>query len=303
MDISAIKGIIPPLITPVLENEDIDEGALRKIINHCIETGLHGVFIGGTMGESLATTQEQRDASLRIALDEAKDRIPVLGGVMDSSTRRVIENIKRFEQMGGEYVVVSPVFYAVHSSPNETIRHFEEISKNTEAKVLAYNIPGYTGKNLTPDLVFEISKIDKVVGIKDSSGNYVQFLRLLNHFKGTSFKVFQGLSALAGISILQGADGAVLGYAPLFPEIYVDLYEASLRKDLDRVQQLAPLIEQIAGINNLSTYSISATKYAMSLLGFSHPRMIRPSEPVKPEEEEIIRKAVNAINEEYEKIK
>lgn len=303
MDISILKGIIPPLITPVTENEDIDEAGLRKIVNHCIRKKLHGVFIAGTMGESLSTTQEQRDKSIQIALDEANERIPVLGGVMDSSTRRVIENIKRFEQMGGEFAVVSPVFYSTHSCPQETIRHFEEISRNTQAKIIAYNIPGYTGINITPDMVFKIAKIDKVVGIKDSSGNYVQFLKLLNRFKGTDFKVFQGLSALAGISILQGADGLVLGYAPLFPEIYIDLYEASLQKNLDRLRLLAPLIEKIAGINNLSTYSISATKYAMSLLGFSDKRMIRPSEPVKPNEEIMIREAVQAINEEYERIK
>jgi len=205
--------------------------------------------------------------------------------------------------MGGEYAVVSPVFYSTHAGTQETIRHFEEISRNTEAKILAYNIPAYTGLNVTPDMVFEIAKIDKVVGIKDSSGNFVQFLKLLNHFKGTDFKVFQGLSALAGISILMGADGLVLGYAPLFPEIYIDLYESSLRKDLGRLTLLAPLIEKIAGINNLSTYSISATKYAMSLLGFSDKRMIRPSEPVKPNEEIKIREAVQIINKEYEKLK
>lgn len=303
MDISVLKGIIPPIITPVKENEDVDEAGLRKVVDHCIEKKLHGVFVAGTMGESLSMTQNQRDAAIRIALDEAKGRIPVLGGVMDSSTRRVIENIKRFEQMGGEYAVVSPVFYSTHAGNRETIRHFEEISRNTEAKVLAYNIPGYTGLNVTPDMVFEISKIDKVVGIKDSGGNMVQFVKLLNHFRGTDFKVFQGLSALADISVLLGADGLVLGYAPVFPEIYVDMYESALRKDIDRLSLLSPLIERIAGINNLSTYAMSATKYAMSLLGFSDKRMIRPAEPVKPEEEIKIREAVQSINLDYEKIK
>lgn len=303
MDVSALKGIIPPLITPVTENEDIDEGALRKIVSHCIDKGLHGVFIGGTMGESLSSTQEQRDRSIRIALDEANGRVPVLGGVMDSSTRRVIENIKRFEQMGGEYAVVSPVFYSTHAGTKETIRHFEEISRNTEAKILAYNIPAYTGLNMPPKMIYEIAKIDKVVGIKDSSGSFVQFVSLLNHFRGTGFKIFQGLSALADISILLGADGLVLGYAPLFPEIYLDMYESSLKKDVDRMIRLAPIIERIAGINNFSTYSIAATKCSMTALGFSDKRMMRPSEPVTPEEEIRILEEVKAINEAYEKVK
>jgi len=303
MDTSVLKGLFPPLVTPVTENEDIDEGALRSLINHCIEKKIHGVFIGGTMGESLSTTQEQRDRSIKIALDEAKGRIPVLAGVMDSSTRRVIENIKRFEQMGGEFAVVSPVFYSAHAGSYETIRHFEEISKHTEAKILAYNIPGCTGLNMTPDMVFEIARIDKVVGIKDSSGNFAQFQKLLNHFKGTDFKLFQGISALAAPSILMGADGLVLCFAPIFPEIHHDLYESALRKDIDRLNKLAPIVEMLVAINNLSTYNVSATKCAVASLGFGDKRVIRPAEPVTPEEERRIIEHVAKINEAYEKIK
>lgn len=303
MDISVLKGLVPPLATPVTEDENIDEGALRALVNHCIEKKIHGIFVAGTNGESLSMTQAQRDEALRIALDEARGRIPVLGGVMDSSTCRVIENIKRFEQMGGEYVVVSPVFYSAHAGNRETIRHFEEIAKHTEAKILAYNIPGCTGLNMTPEMVYEIAQIDHVVGIKDSSGNFAQFQKLINHFRGTDFKLFQGISALAGPSILMGADGLVLCYAPLFPEIHLDLYESALRKDVDRLILLSPLIEKIVGINTLSTYNVSAFKCSMSVLGFMDKRVLRPSEPVKPEEEKRIRETVDQINAEYEKLK
>ncbi len=303
MDTSVLKGLFPPLVTPVTENEDIDEGALRSLVNHCIEKKIHGIFIGGTMGESLSTTQEQRDRSIKIALDEAKGRIPVLAGVMDSSTRRVIENIKRFEQMGGEYAVVSPVFYSAHAGNYETIRHFEEISKHTEAKILAYNIPGCTGLNMTPNMVFEIAKFDKVVGIKDSSGNFAQFQKLLNHFSGTDFKIFQGISALAGPSIMMGADGLVLCFAPIFPEIHHDLYESALRKDVDRLNKLAPIIDMLVAINNLSTSNIAATKCAMASLGIGDKRVIRPTEPVTLEEERRIVEHVRKINEAYEQLK
>lgn len=303
MDISRIKGIIPPIITPVMENEDIDESGLRKIVNHCIENKLHGVFVAGTMGESLSMTQEQRDRAIKISLDEANGRVPVLAGVMDSSTRRVIENVKRAEQMGAEYVVVSPTFYAAHTCPQEVIRHYEYISRNTEAKIIIYNIPGCVGTSITPKMVYEIAEIDKVVGIKDSGGNFGQFMNLVNHFKGTDFKIFQGITALSGLSILMGADGLVLCFAPIFPDICLDLYESALRKDLDRLERLAPVIEMMSGLNNMSKSNVSATKYAMSLFGYSDKRAIRPTEPVKPDEEIVIRNAVRSINEEYQKLK
>ena len=304
MDLSALKGIYPPIISPVTENEDIDEGGLRKVINHCIEKKLHGIFVAGTNGEALSMTQEQRDKAIKITLDECKGRVPVMAGVMDSSTRRVIENIKRFEQMGGEYAVVTSVFYSRHSSPKETIRHFEEVTKNTQAKIVAYNIPPFTNMNLTPEMVIEISKMDRVVACKDSSGNFIQFLNLIHYFRGKNFKLFQGLSDLAGASVLMGAEGLVIGQAPLFPELYLDLYEASLRKDIDRVMKLSAFIgDKVMAIGKMSTYGISATKYAMSLLGFTHKRMIKPTEPVQPHEEEKIREAVRIVNEEYEKLK
>ena len=301
MDTSILKGIYPPIVTPITEKEDVDEQGLRKLINHCIERGLHGIFVAGTNGETLSLTQEQRDKAISIALSESKGKVPVMAGVMDSSTRRVIENIKRFEQMGGEFAVVTSVFYSRHASPRETIRHFEEISRNTQAKIVAYNIPPFTGMNMTADMVIELSKIDKVVGLKDSGGNFIDFLKLLYHFKGTSFKLFQGLSDLAGSSVLLGADGLVVALAPLFPEIYLDLYESSLKKDTDRVMRLSAFISlRIMAIVRQATYGISAVKYATSLLGFFDKRMIKPSEPVKPEEEEKIREAVRIVNEEYQ---
>jgi len=302
MNISEFKGIIPPIVTPVNENEDVDEGGLRKLIDHCITKGLHGIFIAGTNGEALSLTQEQRDRAISIALSEAKGRVPVLAGVMDTSTRRVIENIKRLEQMGGEFAVVTSVFYSIHSSPQETIRHFEEISQKTNVNIVAYNIPPFTGHNLTAEMVIELSKIDKVVAVKDSSGNFIQFLDILNYFRGTSFRVFQGVPELLVPSILLGVHGGILAPAPLFPEIYIDIYESSLRRDIDRIIQLAPVLEKITAINKLSVYGISATKYAMSTLGFFDGRMIKPSEPVKKEEEPRILEAIQKVKEAYEKL-
>jgi len=299
MNISDIKGIIPPIVTPVDENEDVDEKGFRKLIDHCITKGLHGFFIAGTNGESLSLTQEQRDKAISIALSEAKGRVPILAGAMDTSTRRVIENIKKLEQMGGEFAVVSSVFYSNHSSPRETIRHFEEIAKNTSAKLIIYNIPPFTGQNITADMVIELSKIDKVVALKDSSGNFIQFLNTLNYFRGTSFRIMQGIPDLFAQSMLMGAHGGVLGPAPLFPEIYIDVYESSLKRDIDRIIQLTSFVQKISAINKFSAYGVSVTKYAMSTLGFFDGRVLKPSEPVKKEEEPKIREAIQRVNEEY----
>ena len=154
-------------------------------------------------------TQAQRDRAIQIALDECSGRVPVIAGCMDSSTQRVIENVQRLEEMGGTTAVVTPVFYARHATQGETVRHFEEISKkNTNANLMIYNIPPFTGQNLTADTIIKISKIDKVIGVKDTSGNFPNFIKLLNYFKSSDFLVHQGATNLAVPSMLMGADGS-----------------------------------------------------------------------------------------------
>ncbi len=92
-------GVIPPVITPITPNEDVDEEGFRQLIDYCIDGGLHGLFVAGSNGECMALTQKERNHAIRIMLDQTRGRVPVLAGVMDSSTRRVIDNIKALEQM------------------------------------------------------------------------------------------------------------------------------------------------------------------------------------------------------------
>ena len=277
-------GVVPPIITPVDEYERVDEKGLRLLIDHCIDHGIHGIFVCGSNGECMALTQAERDRAIRIALDECAGRVPVIAGVMDSSTKRVIENIKRFEDMGGQTAVVTPVFYARHATQDETVRHFEDISAATEADLMIYNIPMFTGQNLTADTVIRISRIDKVTGVKDTSGSMPAFIKLLNHFKGTDFRVLQGSTNLAVPSMLMGADGYVPSLAPLFPKAHIMVYEYGKARDIDNAMKWGAILDEICKIYPMAKSQTASTKYAMSTMGFTDKRVIRPSEPITAEE-------------------
>ena len=277
-------GVVPPIITPVDEYERVDEKGLRLLIDHCIDHGIHGIFVCGSNGECMALTQEERDRAIRIALDECAGRVPVIAGVMDSSTKRVIENVKRFEDMGGQTAVVTPVFYARHATQDETVRHFEDISAATEADLMIYNIPMFTGQNLTADTIIRISQIDKVTGVKDTSGNLPAFIKLLNHFKGTDFRVLQGSTNLAVPSMIMGADGYVPSLAPLFPKAHIMVYEYGKARDIDNAMKWGAILDEICKIYPMAKSQTASTKYAMSTLGFTDKRVIRPSEPITAEE-------------------
>ena len=277
-------GVVPPIITPVDEYERVDDKGLRLLIDHCIDHGIHGIFVCGSNGECMALTQAERDRAIRIALDECAGRVPVIAGVMDSSTKRVIENVKRFEDMGGQTAVVTPVFYARHATQDETVRHFEDISAATEADLMIYNIPMFTGQNLTADTVIRISQIDKVTGVKDTSGSLPAFIRLLNHFRGTDFRVLQGSTNLAVPSMLMGADGYVPSLAPLFPKAHIMVYEYGKARDIDNAMKWGAILDEICKIYPMAKSQTASTKYAMSTLGFTDKRVIRPTEPITAEE-------------------
>ncbi len=296
-------GVIPPIITPVDAQENVDDEGFRGLLEHCIQGGLHGIFVAGSNGETLALTQKERDNSIRIAVDQCGDRVPVMAGVMDSSTRRVIENIKRLEQLGGKCAVVTSIFYARHTSQDETIRHFEKISKETNVDIMIYNIPMFTGLSLTANTIEEISKFDGVVGYKDSSGNFPDFQKLLTYFEGSNFSMLQGATVYSMVSMLIGADGFVPSIAPLFPKLFVDAFEAGGSKNIDLSMKYDVLLRETSKILGMTKSATAANKFALSTLGFTHKRVIDPQDPIKKDEEKNILEKISEINGMYEAFK
>lgn len=288
-------GVVPPIITPVDRNEKVDEKGFRQLLAHCIVTGIHGIFVAGTNGETMALTQAERDRAISIAISECAGKIPLMSGVMDSGTVRVIENIKRLEQMGGEAAVVTPAFYAKNVSQDEILRHFEQISHHSNIDLFLYNIPPYSGVTVTADTVIEISKMDHVKGYKDSSGNLADFIKCVNYFKNTDFILLQGVSNLAMPAILCGGDGYVPSLAPLFPELYCNVYRYATAGDVKNAARYNEILMEAQKILGMSKNPLSANKFALSLLGFTSPQVLEPSMPVAWQEGEAIRKKAEKV--------
>lgn len=296
-------GVIPPIITPVDKKENVDEEGFRKLLDHCIEGGLHGIFVTGSNGETMALTQKERDRAIKVTVDQVNNRVPVMAGVMDTSTRRVIDNIKSLEQMGGTCAVITTIFYARHTSQDETIRHFEQIAKETNIDLIIYNIPMFTGYKLDPETIIKIAKIDNVVGYKDSSGSFPEFMKCLSHFKETEFSCLQGATALSMPSMLIGADGFVPSIAPLFPELFVKAYEAGHDKNIELAMKYDILLRETSKILGMTKNATSANKFALSQLGFTNKRVIAPQDSIQPNEEQKIISKINEINEQYAELK
>lgn len=290
-----IKGIVPPILVPLTENEEVDEQAFRKLLRHSVDNGIHGIFVAGTNGEVMGLTLEEREKSIQIALDEVGKEVPVLCGAIDSSTKRVIENVKRIKEMGGEIAVVTPPFYSKHTCRNEIITHFKKIAESTDLKIMIYNIPPFTGVSITPQEVFELAKIDNIIGIKDSSGAFMNFQKYLFHFENTDFTVMIGNSDLTGVSVLMGADGTVPALAPLFPELFVKLYDTACSGDIKETTKLQKIVGETSKILGMGKNPFSCAKFAMSTLGFMNDYVTSPCEVLTEEEKQNILNKIEEI--------
>ncbi len=293
---SKIKGIIPPIVVPLTKNEEVDEQGFRKLLRRCIDNGIHGIFVAGTSGEVMGLTMKEREKSISIAIDECSKDVPVLCGAIDSSTKRVIENIKRIEDMGGKIAVVTPVFYSKHTCRNEIVTHIEKVANSTKLKIMLYNIPPFTGVSIKPEEVFELSKIDNITGIKDSSGAFMEFQKYLYHYENSDFSVLVGNANLTGVSVLMGADGSVPAIAPLFPELFVKLYDTACSGNVKETFRLQKIVYETSKILEMAKNPISAVKFAMSTLGFMKEYISVPNEVLNNEERKNILDKISEIN-------
>ena len=297
-------GIIPPIATPVDEHENVDEPAFRALIDYCIAGGLHGIFVAGTNGETMQLTQQERNHAIRICVDQVNGRVPVIAGCMDTSTRRVIENIKAAEDLGAACVAVTPIFYDRHTSQDEITRHFERILQETSCEIMIYNIPPFTGEKIAPKTVTEIAQMDRrVVGYKDSSGAFGEFMQVLSVYRDTPFSVMQGVTPCALPAILMGADGFVPALAPAFPEMFVSAYEAAKSKDCDLAWKYQEVIRESSRILGMTKNATAASKYAISLRGLMDKRVIYPQDTISPEEEAHVRDQVQKVDAMYGELK
>lgn len=290
-------GVVVPIITPVNEQEEVDEQGFRKLIRACLDSKLK-IFSSGSNGECMALTQQQRERANAIAVSECAGRSPAMCGVMDCSTRRVIDNIKRLEQDGGTCAVITPVFYARHATQAETVRHFEEIAKHTAIDLIIYNIPMFVIEKIQTQTVYEIAQIDSVKGYKDSGGNFSDFMRCVDHFRGTDFCMLQGTADMVVPSMLMGADGYVPSMAPVFPELYYKLYEYGRDRRIDEALALNPVMFEAQKVLKMTKNATSATKFAIAYrYGFTDKRAIFPSEPIAPAEEQAIVAQIAKVDE------
>lgn len=290
-----IKGIIPPILTPMNADESINEKELRNQVNRQIDAGVHGIFAFGTNGESYALTAAEKDKVLETVIDETNGRVPVYAGSGCITTKETIEMSRKAEKMGADILsVITPYFAA--ASQDELYDHYMRVAEAVDMPIVLYNIPARTGNALAPATVARLAKdAPNIIGAKDSSGNFdnmKQYIELTSDI-GKDFSVLSGNDSLILPALVFGGKGGIAGCANVFPHTMVEIYEAFAKGDLERAKKVQDSIRTLRACFKYGNPN-TIIKIATGLLGYPVGDCRKPFCKLSAEGMEQLKKALEA---------
>ena len=267
------EGIISAIVTPMHEDESINEAELRNQVDRMVAAGIHGIFCGGTSGELYGLDDDEVVEITKIVVDQAGGRIPVCGGAGRVTTRDTVRLALRVRDAGVQAVsLVTP--YYVKVSQDELYRHFREIAEAVSIPVIIYNIPPRTGLTMEPRTLAKLAEIPNIVGIKDSSGNFDNILRYIEE-AGSAVAVVSGNDSLVLWTLMAGGTGGISGIANIFPERMVQVYELWKKGDFPGAKVVQDSVRPIRLALQFGNPN-SVIKMAMNLLGYAVGPARRP---------------------------
>lgn len=294
-----LRGIIPPLVTPLLDDQHLDVSGLERLVSHLLNGGVQGLFILGTTGECTSLSYAIRKEMIANVCKLVDGRVPVLVGITDTAPEESIALTDYSKECGAAAVVAAPPYYFGLSQP-ELVTYFEKLADRLSLPLFLYNMPSHTKTMIAVDTVEKLAKHPNIVGFKDSSANASYFNTLLYTFRNQpEFSLFVGPEEMMASAVLMGAHGGVSGGANMFPKLYVTLYEAAKAKNMDEVLRLQEKVMEVsAKIYSLGTYGSSylkGLKAALSILDLCNNYLAGPHTSFEAGEVEAIRKNLESI--------
>ncbi|MFC0675246.1 dihydrodipicolinate synthase family protein [Brachybacterium hainanense] len=284
-----LTGVVPPLLTPLTADGDLDVPSLERLVARHLEGGVDGLFALGSSGEIAFFDDARRAAVLEVVTGTVAGQVPVLAGVIDMQTDRVIQHVRAAERLDlAGYVVTAP-FYAI-TGPQEIDTHFRAVAAAADAPIWAYDIPVCVHVKLSPAELAALGSDGVLTGVKDSSGDDVSFRRLaaINRAAGSPLTLLTGHEVVVDGAYLAGADGSVPGLGNVDPAGYVRMDRAAragdwetVRAEQDRLAALFEIVFQPEGKAGPAA-GVGAFKTALRELGvISTNTMSTPMSPIE----------------------
>lgn len=283
-------GIIPAMVTPVGEDEELNEAALRRLVNFLIEGGAHGLFATGSQGEFWAFDAEEKARIWEVVKEETAGRVPVYAGPAATTTRETIALTELAEESGVDAVSVLTPFY-ISPTQEELYDHYRAIAESTSLPVLLYNNPGRTGGiGVSPDLLARLAEIENIVGIKDSSGD-LQLTAEYIRVAPPDFAVLMGRDTLILAGLLYGAKGSITATANVVPELVVSIYERFEEGDIEGALEAQETLTPLRLAFSWGTFPV-VVKEALDLIGMEGGPARAPVRPMPAEKRERLKRVL-----------
>ncbi|MFA5814433.1 MAG: dihydrodipicolinate synthase family protein [Bacteroidales bacterium] len=274
-----LKGIIPPVITPLIDNNTLDVQGFENLIEHLLSGGVHGLFMLGTTGEATSLSYELRKELIKRTSELVNHRVPVVVGITDTSLDGSMKIAEYSADMGLDGVVIAPPYY-MPIAQEEMREYLENLVPKLPLPFLMYDMPVCTKMHMSLATIRKAKELG-AIGVKDSSGDMSYLFSLIKEFKDSpDFSIIAGTELFLPDTILHGGHGAVAGGANIFPRLFVDLYNASVDRDLDKI---AILRDKVMIINNTiynvgkhSSRIAKGIKCALSVMNICNDYMALP---------------------------
>lgn len=295
LSIEDIKGVIPPIITPVDKNENVDEEGLKRIIDYVLDGGVHGIFVMGSNGEFYAFDFENQKKAVEITVEHVNGKVPVYAGASAITTKECIKLTKMAEYVGADAVtVLTPMF--IRPNDRELYNHFDTIAKSTNLPILLYNNPGKTTNNISVSLLERLAKIDNIVGIKNTSLDFAQTIEYIRITKANpKFKVFCGTDYYIYATLAYGGAGCVAGTANVAPRLVTDIYEKYMAGDYAGAKDAQYRLIPLRHAYDYGSFPV-VMKDCLNLLGLNVGSPVKPIEHCSLQKLEEIKEILKDLN-------
>jgi 4-hydroxy-tetrahydrodipicolinate synthase len=287
-----IRGSIPALITPMLEDGKVDYPTLRKLIDWHVAEGTDCIGVVGTTGESPTVTVDEHCEIIRVSVEQAAGRVPIMAGCGANSTAEAIELAKFAKKVGADCQLQVVPYYNKPTQEGQ-YRHFRAIAEATpDLPVILYNVPGRSVADLQHDTVLRLAQVPGIVGIKEATGNIERAQWLIRDLP-KSFAVYSGDDPTAVALMLCGGAGNVSVTANVAPRLMHELCMAALRGDIQEAMRIQFLLMPMHK-NLFVEANPIPVKWAMNQMGLCGPTLRLPMTELSESQQPVVKAALKA---------
>lgn len=276
-----LRGIVPPLVTPLAALDMLDAEGLQRLVEHVIAGGVHGLFILGSTGEGPSLGYRLRREVIERTCRQVGRRVPVLVGVSDTALVESLTVARWAAEAGADAIVAAPPYY-LPAEQADLLQYFQRLASESPLPLMLYNMPSLTKVSIAPETVRQAMDHPRIVGLKDSSGS-MSYLHQVLRLRGPrdDWPVLVGDEETMPYAIEAGASGGVHGGANVLPKLYTELFAAAARGDQARVRRLHALAIRFGELYRIGPPGVSACvlgiKCALAVLGICDDL---PAEPL-----------------------